>query len=274
MTINYVTEDLPLSLKEKNILVTGVSRSMGIGTAITKLLAEAGANVITHGYSGYDKALKYRDYNNDFTNTLEQELNKKGYSVTILPPSDLSEKEIPEKVIEQAISKFGYIDGLVLNHAYSVCAPIGEWTSEHIDAHLNTNVRATMLMIQAFANQLPKGKSGVITLFTSGQYLGPMIKEIAYAVSKEAVIGLCKQAAVALAPQNIRVNCINPGATDTGYLEDEDYKTVAKMFPFGRWGMPEDAARLVHFLHSDYARWITGEVIASEGGFRRDVILE
>lgn len=269
MNINGNVDNDSLSLKGKNILVTGVSRSMGIGSTITKLLAEAGANVITHGYSSYDHTLQYPDASGDFVSDFLKELLQEGYNVSMLAPSDLSQKDIPGQVIDGAISKYGYLDGLVLNHAYSVCVPMGEWTAEHIDAHLNTNVRAAMLMIQAFSKQLPKEKSGAITLFTSGQYLGPMTNEIAYAVSKDAVIGICKQTAAALAPQKIRVNCINPGATDTGYLEGENYETVAKMFPLGRWGMPEDAAKLVHFLQSDYASWITGEVIASEGGFRR-----
>ena len=70
-----------------------------------------------------------------------------------------------------------------------------------------------------------------------------MVNEIAYAVSKEAIIGLCKQAAAALASLNIRVNCINPGPTDTGYLAGEDYEAVARLFPAGKWGTPYDAAR-------------------------------
>ncbi len=128
-----------------------------------------------------------------------------------------------------------------------------------------------MLMIQAFTKQMEISKSGVITLFTSGQYLGPMINEISYAVSKDAIIGLCKQVSAALAPQNIRVNCINPGPNDTKYSFGGDYEFVRKLFPAGRWGTPDDTADLALFLHSDYAKWITGQVIASEGGFRRTV---
>ena len=78
-----------------------------------------------------------------------------------------------------------------------------------------------------------------------------------------------RQVSVALAPKNIRVNCINPGPTDTGYLEGSAYEGVARMFPSGRWGTPDDAAKLVQFLHSEHALWITGQNIASEGGFRR-----
>ena len=186
-----------------------------------------------------------------------------------LKSSDLSDKDELSRVVSEAVEKLGYFNGLVLNHAFSAYGPWDEWTAEHIDAHLNVNVRASMLMIQAFTKQVDPKTGGVITLFTSGQYLGPMVNEIAYAVSKEAIRGLCEQAAAALAPKNIRVNCINPGPTDTGYLEGETHKKVAEMFPIGRWGVPDDAARLVQILHSDHARWITGQIIASEGGFNR-----
>ncbi|MDA3847003.1 MAG: SDR family oxidoreductase [Vallitaleaceae bacterium] len=264
-----IKNNMNLSLKGKHILVTGVSRSQGIGATIVSLLAEAGADVIGHGFASYDKSLEYKDADQAYYNLLEKDMRKKGLSVTMLPPSDLSLKETPEMIIKRVVGIFSYIDGLVLNHAYSVSLPLGEWTAEHIDAHMAVNVRAAMLMIQSFSKQLPEGMKGAITLFTSGQYLGPMIGEIAYSVSKDAIIGLTKQSAAALSQQNIRVNCINPGPTDTGYLDGESYKNVANMFPNGRWGMPEDAAKLVHFLHSDYANWITGEVIASEGGFNR-----
>lgn len=253
-----------LSLKNKNILVTGVSRASGIGAAIAKRCVEAGANVITHGNPQYDADRSYSDASISFTTDLAQK-----YKVKVLNPSDLSAPKEPEKVIKSAQASFGKLDGLVLNHAYSVNSTIFDCTAENIDHHFEINVRASMLMIQAFAKQIDKNKGGVITLFTSGQYLGAMVDEIAYAVSKEAIRGLCTQASAALASHNIRVNCINPGATDTGYLSGAAYDQVSQMFPSGRWGTPDDAAKLVHFLHSDYANWITGQTIASEGGFQR-----
>ncbi len=263
-----------LSLKNKCILVTGVSRSKGIGASIAKTLAYAGANVIVHGYTDYDHEQEYGDANSQYFDELAEDLEKENVSIWQVPSCDLSKNNHAELVIRQAAAIQGHINGLVLNHAHSSWAALGEWTAENIDAHLIVNVRATMLMIQAFADQLPQGMSGSITLFTSGQYLRPMIKEIAYAVSKDAINGLCKQAAVALASKNIRVNCINPGATDTGYLSGDEYKSVAKMFPSGEWLLPQDAARLVHFLQSDYAQSITGQIIASEAGFDPILALE
>ena len=187
--------------------------------------------------------------------------------VHYLSLSDLSAEGEPERVVDEAAQKLGGLTGLVLNHAYSTHCPIGEWTAQHIDKHFTVNVRASMLMIQRFATHARNG--GCITLFTSGQYLGPMTSEISYAVSKEAIRCLCVQAAAALIPQGIRVNCVNPGPNDTGYLSGAEYEAVKARFPLGRWGMPDDAAKLVQFLHSDQADWITGQTIASEGGFDR-----
>ena len=253
-----------LSLKDKNILITGVSRASGIGAAIAKRFVQADGNIIIHGNPTYDADMNYPDASVDFYSDIASE-----YNFQTIDPSDLSEHGEPEKVIRNAQKPFGNLEGLVLNHAYSVNSSIFDCTADNIDKHFNVNVRASMLMIKAFAKQIDKNKGGVVTLFTSGQYLGPMINEIAYAVSKEAIRGLCKQLSVALAEHNIRVNCINPGPTDTGYLSGNAYDEVAKMFPFGRWGTPDDAARLAHFLHSDEASWITGQIIASEGGFLR-----
>ena len=208
--------------------------------------------------------MKYADASTNFCFDLAREQNIKA-----IPPSDLSAPQEPKKVIQNARELFGTLEGLVLNHAYSTSSNIFDCTAENIDRHFNVNVRASMLMIQAFAKQIDRKKGGVITLFTSGQYLGSMVDEIAYAVSKEAIRGLCTQLSVALANHNIRVNCVNPGPTDTNYLSGEAYERVAEMFPGGRWGTPEDAAKLVHYLHSDYANWITGQTIASEGGFQR-----
>lgn len=253
-----------LSLKDKNILITGVSRASGIGAAIAIKCVQAGANVIIHGNPEYDTDREYSDASDSF----QADLAKK-YNLKVTSPSDLANPNEPERIITSARESLGYLDGLVLNHAYSVNASIFDCTPENIDNHFKINVRASMLMIQAFAKQGDRDRGGAITLFTSGQYLGAMVDEIAYAVSKEAIRGLCTQASAALVPYNIRVNCINPGATDTNYLFGEAYKQVADMFPGGRWGTPEDAAKLVHFLHSDYAQWITGQTIASEGGFQR-----
>jgi len=255
-------------LDGQKVLITGVSRPLGIGATLAKRFAEAGAIVAVHGFSGFDMLAGHKSAMVDGTEAVSKALNKLGLNVTGITSSDLETPGNAEKVVEEAAEKLNGLDGLVLNHAYGMSGEIGSWTPEHIDPHLLVNVRASMMMLQSFAAQVEMTKRSTVTLFTSGQYLSPMISEIAYCVSKEAIICLCRQAARALGDKNIRVNCINPGPNDTGYLFGDAYETVAKAFPSGRWGTPDDAADLVLFLHSDYAKWITGQVIASDGGVR------
>ena len=258
-----------LRLDEKKILITGVSRPLGIGAALAKRIAEAGAAVAIHGFSDYDVDMGYQSAAPNGTEAIGKKLCASGLNVVELPSGDLSKPGMPEKVVEEASWKLNGLDGLILNHAYSTYGEIGTWTPEHIDPHLLINVRASMLMIQSFSKQVDTARDNAITLFTSGQYLGPMVNEIAYGISKEAIMCLCRQSSYLLADKNIRVNCVNPGPNDTGYCLGDVYESVAKMFPAGRWGVPDDAADLVLFLHSSYAQWITGQVIASEGGFKR-----
>jgi 3-oxoacyl-[acyl-carrier protein] reductase len=241
---------------------------MGIGAALAKRLAEAGAAVAVHGFSDYDLKTNHLTAMPDGTGTVTKRLRELGLNVTEVIPSDLEIPGNAEKAVEEAVLKLGALDGMILNHTNGESVEIGGWTPEHIDPILHVNVRASMMMIQAFVNQADTTKDNAVTLFTSGQYLSPMVKEIAYCVSKEAVICLCRQTARLLGDRNIRVNCINPGPNDTGYLFGDEYEAVARTFPSGRWGTPDDTADLALFLHSPYAKWITGQVIASDGGVR------
>ena len=257
-----------LRLDGQKILITGVSRPLGIGATLAKRMAEAGAGVFIHGFSDYDIEVGHKLAILNGTEILAKQFKDSGLEVTALTSGDLQIPGVAERAVEEANEKGGSIDGLVLNHAYSTHGEIGEWTPEHIDPHLLVNVRASMMMIQSFVNQADTKKDNAITLFTSGQYLSPMVNEIAYAVSKEATICLCRQSARLLGDRNIRVNCINPGPNDTGYCSNEFLESFAKKFPSGRWGTPDDTADLALFLHSSYGKWITGQIIASDGGVR------
>ncbi len=96
-----------------------------------------------------------------------------------------------------------------------------------------------------------------------------MPNEIAYAISKGALHQMTATLADAVIDRGITVNCINPGPIDTGYATGVAHERIAKMFPAKRWGMPEDIAKLVAWLVSNEAAWITGQVLDHEGGFRR-----
>jgi 3-oxoacyl-[acyl-carrier protein] reductase len=227
-----------------NALVTGASRPIGIGQAIARRLREDGSQVFTHGWSPHDS---------DETTPTDVE-------------ADFVEADAPARVVAAARAALGPLDTLVVNHARSGDGRLHELTAEHIDAFLHENVRASLLLVKEFADQF-EGTSGRVVLLTSGAHLGPMTGEVAYAVSKGALAIATATLAEELADRGITVNCLNPGPTDTGWgLADID---PTRRMPFGRWGEPDDVARLVAWLCSDAGRWVTGQVIDSEGGFRR-----
>jgi 3-oxoacyl-[acyl-carrier protein] reductase len=120
------------------------------------------------------------------------------------------------------------------------------------------------MFTSAIAWSLP----GSVVLFTSGQHLGPMGDELAYAISKGAIQQMTASLADTLGSHGITVIAINPGPNDTGWPTDEVRAGLLGAFPAGRWGTPADIAPLVSFLSSD-ARWVTGQTINVEGGFRR-----
>lgn len=170
------------------------------------------------------------------------------------------------RLIDCAVKAFGHIDILVANHAYSGQGCLEELTAEEIDRHLHANVRGSLLLAKSFAAQHDGRSGGRVVLLTSGQHRGPMPNELAYIASKGAIHQITRSLAAHLASRRITVNTVNPGATDTGWASPEVHQRVLALEPQGRWGEPADAARLIAWLVTDDARWITGEVINSTGG--------
>jgi 3-oxoacyl-[acyl-carrier protein] reductase len=231
-------------------LVTGVSRRAGIGFAIARRLEEAGTSVFTHGWTPHDADQPW-GADETFTPSIE---------------ADFADADSPARVVSAARESLGPLDVLVVNHARSGLGRLDELTAEHLDAFLHENVRAALLLVKEFAAQFD-GSEGRVVLITSGAHLAPMSREVGYAVSKGALAIATATLAEELAARGVTVNCVNPGPTDTGWgLAELD---PTPRMPFGRWGEPDDAARLVAWLCSEDARWITGQVIDSEGGFRR-----
>lgn len=94
---------------------------------------------------------------------------------------------------------------------------------------------------------------------TSRQHLGPLPGEVAYGAAKAALAGITVTLADQLAGQGIRLNPVNPGPVDTGYLTEQMWDVVAPIFPFGRFGQPDDPVRLIAWLTTDETSWITGQ---------------
>lgn len=258
------------SMKERVVLVTGVSRRQGIGFAIASRLAAKGADLFLTHYRPHDEEQPWGG--DDISAVLEGVREKRadaGQRVVDLS-IDLSDRSAPQTVMEQAVAEFGHIDVLVCNHGRSGRdGAVGALTTEMLDAHWAVNTRSSLMLVQEFAAQHDGRAGGRIVLMTSGQGLGPMPGEIAYAASKAALAGVTVTLADQLADQQITVNTVNPGPVDTGYMTSDVIAQVAPMFPLGRMGEPDDPARLIEWLVGDDGRWMTGQVINSEGGFAR-----
>jgi len=267
----------PLPLRGRVALVTGVSRRAGIGYAIARRLAGLGASLVIHHYAPHDRD---QPWGAD-PGGLEAVIG--GVTEALADPdaavwhqeADLSDPDSPTRLVESAVATSRFLDILFCNHARSGGAgPLGTLTAEMLDAHWAVNTRASVLLAQAFAAQHDDNRpGGRIVFMTSGQDLGPMPGEVAYAASKGALASITQTLADQLAERRITVNTVNPGPVDTGYAafadQPEAHEIVRRHFPSGRWGTPDDPARLIAWLVTDEAAWITGQVINSEGGFRR-----
>ncbi|WP_460826305.1 SDR family oxidoreductase [Nostocoides australiense] len=258
------------SLRGRAALVTGVSRRQGIGFAIASRLVRSGADVLVTHHRPHDLD---QPWGGDDLEAVMQELdaNRADSSQRVVDLAvDLAQDGAPEAAVHRAVTELGHLDILVCNHARSGGdGALGDLTAEMLDAHWTVNARSSLLLVQAFAAQHDGRPGGRVVLMTSGQGLGPMPGEVAYAASKAALAGVTVTLADQLADVGITVNTVNPGPVDTGYMTPEIMARVAPMFPFGRMGEPGDPARLVEWLVSDEGRWVTGQVLNTEGGFAR-----
>ena len=182
---------------------------------------------------------------------------------------DLSLLESPERLLDMVAARLGPPWVLVNSAAYSTRDGYEALDAATLDAHYAVNLRATALLSVGFARRFGGGPGGRIVNLTSGQSLGPMPGELSYAATKGAIEAFTRTLATEVGQKGITVNAVNPGPTDTGWMADELRRELSGRFPTGRVGEPEDAARLVAFLASEEAAWITGQVIHSEGGFLR-----
>jgi 3-oxoacyl-[acyl-carrier protein] reductase len=245
-------------------VVTGASRARGIGAAVVRRLAADGCAVLVHGWEPHDAEQPW-GADEGGAAALVEELAGRGRQVELVE-ADLADPSAPQAVVDAAVRRFGRLDVLVANHARSSEGGLTEVSADELDLSFAVNARATVLLVRAMAAQVgPDG--GRVVLFTSGQYHGGMPGELAYVASKGAVHQVTATLAVELAPRGVTVNCVDPGPTDTGWADDRVRRAVREASPSGRWGTPEDAARLVSWLAGPDSGWVTGQVIASDGGW-------
>ncbi len=245
-------------------LVTGASRKIGIGAAIARALAADGVDLFLTYYRPYDATMPWGSEQDEVLE-LMQELQAAGVRAVGME-IDLSEPNTPHQLLAHVEAELGSPTILVNNATFSLNDGIDKLTAELLDKHYAVNVRGMALLCAEFVKRF-KGTWGRIINMTSGQGRGPMPNELAYVLTKGSVDAFTVSLAASVAPKNITVNAVDPGPTDTGWMDDELQKLLAAQTPMGRVGLPEDAAKLVRFLASEEAEWITGQIIRSNGGF-------
>lgn len=261
---------MPLSdrpLRDRVALVTGVSRRAAIGAAIAVRLLDDGASVVTTGFAPHDEEMSWDTDADGAASALADHSDAARWHRR--PDEDFEDPDAADRVLAATIERFGRIDVVVANHARSSHDNLAEVTARELDQCWAVNARSVVLLAQSLARRRPPGPGGRLLYFTSGQHIAPMPNEIAYAISKGALHQMTATLSEALIDRGITVNCINPGPTDTGWATGEFHREIARRFPGGRWGSPNDVAKLVAWLASDEAAWITGQIHDSEGGFRR-----
>ena len=248
-------------------IVTGASRSRGIGAAVCRALAEMKVDIFFTYWEAHDQALYGKE--EEGARELLSNLQEKGVRCAYIE-ADLSLPRSAQQIMNEVIARLGTPSILVNNAAHDDRqVPFDQVDAATLDTYYAVNMRGTMLLSIEFARRFSLSAGGRIINLTSGQGVGAMPGKIPYIATKGAIEAFTITLATEVASGGITVNAVDPGPTDTGWISaDPDLKrTLIENAPFGRVGQPEDAARLIAFLASDAAEWITGQIIRSRGGF-------
>ncbi|MGB0560205.1 MAG: SDR family NAD(P)-dependent oxidoreductase [Spirulinaceae cyanobacterium] len=250
-----------MKLAGKVAVVTGSSQ--GIGQAIALRLAAAGANVIINYRSSAEEAAGVVD-------EIHAMVGEKNRAFAI--QADVSKVENVRRLIQESVEQFGKIDILVNNAGIEIHAPFWEVTEQDYDAVLNVNLKGVFFATQlATQHWLAVQRPGRVINISSVHEDLPFPNFAAYCASKGGLKTLTRNLAVELAPYNITVNNIAPGAIATPINSDllndkKKLNTLLKNIPLGRLGQPGDVSSLVEFLASDDASYITGSSFFVDGG--------
>lgn len=249
-----------LDMTGKVAVITGAAAGIGLGVA--KLLASHGASVAMLDIS--DKGSKEAE-----------EIRQSGAKARYFRCDVTSGTDV-KRTVDEVVTAFGRIDFLFNNAGVTVRKTVVDLSEEEWDRVLDVGLKGTFLMSKYVIPVMAEGGGGSIVNTGSGWGLKGGDKAAAYCAVKGGIVNLTRAMAIDHGPQNIRVNSVNPGDTDTALLREEGrqlgeemdrfLKSSAKGRPLERLGTPEDIALAVLFLFSDMARWITGTALVVDGG--------
>ncbi len=251
-----------VNLAGKVAIVTG--GAMGIGYGIAYRLAEAGAS------------LMIADMNKEATDTAVAQLSAKGWKVSAFAV-DVSQADQVNAMIAQTVATYGAVDIFVNNAGIYPNIPVMQMEEKDFDRVIAVNLKSAYLCMKAVATQMiAQARGGKMIVVTSIDSLHPsMIGLAAYDASKHGLLGFVKNIALELAPHNIQINTIAPGAiatpgTGSGKMTEEQLNETMKPFiektPMHRLGMPDDIGKVALFLASDLSSYMTGSQVVVDGG--------
>jgi NAD(P)-dependent dehydrogenase (short-subunit alcohol dehydrogenase family) len=247
----------PLQLEGKTILVTGASSGIGRATAV--LLSELGARM----------ALVARN-----EDKLRETLGSLQAGTHWVEAFDLADLDRIPQWFSALIDKTGPLDGLVHCAGMSSLMPLRMVTTQHLETMMRVNFYAAVSLCREFSRKPMHGPSSSIVLVASVAGLLGVTARAAYSSSKGALIAFARSAAIELAKQKIRVNCVAPAFVQTE-MYDASLKALTReqlnalidsTHPLGL-GAPIDVAHAIGFLLAETGRWITGSVLAVDGGY-------